>query len=289
MKVCGFTFVRNAVNFGYPVIESIKSILPICDEFIISIGNSEDNTESLIKTIDSRKIKIIHSIWDDNLRKDGQVLAIETNKAFDAISQEFDWAFYIQADEVVHEKYLDTIYSSMNQWKDNQKVESLLFKYLHFYGSFDYIGDSRKWYRNEIRIIRNNKNIRSYKDAQGFRINNKKLNVKVIDAYIYHYGWVKHPSTMKNKEKYFHKLWHDNKWMELNVKNEDLFDYSNVDSIKKFSGKHPEIMKEHIEKMNWKIELDTNKKNFNIKNRLLYKIEKVTGIRLFEYKNYKII
>jgi hypothetical protein len=289
MKVCGFSFVRNALNFGYPVVESIKSILPICDEFIISIGNSDDGTENLIKSINSPKLKIIYSVWDDSLRKDGQVLAIETNKAFNAISNDFDWAFYIQADEVVHEKYLDSIYSSMSRWEKNIKVEGLLFKYIHFYGSFDYIGDSRKWYRNEIRIIKNDKNIRSYKDAQGFRKNNNKLNVKPVDAYVYHYGWVKHPLLMKNKEKYFHKLWHENKWLEQNVKNEDLFDYSNVDSIKKYTGTHPEVMNEYIKKMNWDIELDTNKKNFDFKNRLLYKFEKTTGIRLFEYKNYKVI
>jgi hypothetical protein len=289
MKVCGFSFVRNAVKFGYPVAESIKSVLPICDEFVISIGNSEDETEALIKTIDSPKIRIIHSIWDDSLRKDGRVLSVETNKAFDSIPDEFDWAFYIQADEVVHEKFLDTIYSSMKQWKENRIVDGLLFKYLHFYGTFDYTGDSRQWYRNEIRIIRNNKNIRSYKDAQGFRINNEKLKVKPIDACIYHYGWVKHPSTMKNKEKYFHTLWHDNKWMQENVKNEDLFDYSNVDSIIRFTGSHPEVMTEHVKKMNWEIELDMKKKNFDLKNRLLYKFEKSTGIRLFEYKNYRVV
>src|SRR6478736_3802092 len=158
MKVSGFTFVKNAVKFSFPVVESITSILPLCDEFIVSVGDSEDGT-----------LELIRSVWDNSLREGGKVLAVETNKAFDAVSADSDWAFYIQADEVVHEKYHAEIKAQMQRWKDTPEVEGLLFKYLHFYGTYDYLGDSRKWYRNEIRIIRNDKAIRSYKDAQGFR------------------------------------------------------------------------------------------------------------------------
>ena len=107
MKISGFTIVRNAVLYDYPIVEAITSILPVVDEMIVLIGNSEDNTEELIRSIQSDKIKIHHSIWDENLKKGGVVLAIETDKAFQLISPESDWAFYIQADEVIHEKYHD--------------------------------------------------------------------------------------------------------------------------------------------------------------------------------------
>jgi glycosyltransferase involved in cell wall biosynthesis len=182
MKVSGFTFVKNAVKFSFPVVESITSILPICDEFIVSVGDSDDGTLELIQSINSPKIKIIRSVWDNSLREGGKVLAVETNKAFDAVLPDSDWAFYIQADEVVHEKYHAEIKAQMQRWKDNPEVEGLLFKYLHFYGTYDFLGDSRKWYRNEIRIIRNDKTIRSYKDAQGFRKSDQKLKVKPMDA-----------------------------------------------------------------------------------------------------------
>jgi hypothetical protein len=70
MKICGFTFVRNAVKYDYPIIESITSILPIVEEFIVSVGNCDDGTLQLIESINSPKIKIVHSIWDD-LHKEG--------------------------------------------------------------------------------------------------------------------------------------------------------------------------------------------------------------------------
>jgi len=288
MKVVGFSFIRNAVKFDYPIVESIASILPICDEFIIALGNSDDNTENLIKSIDSNKIRIIHTTWDDSLRKGGKVLAVETNKAFNQI-KEADWAFYIQGDEVIHEKYLPIIKESMEKWKDDQKVEGLLLNYTHFYGSYDFVGDSRRWYRREIRIVRADKNISSFRDAQGFRKNDRKLNVKHIDAWVYHYGWVKPPFEQQEKQKYFNSLWHDEEWIKKNVKQTNQFDYSTIDSLSIFEGTHPKVMQERINKLNWKFDFDPTKKNFGLKTKLLHWVEKKSGWRIGEYKNYKII
>lgn len=288
MKVVGFSFIRNAVKFDYPIVESITSILPICDEFIIALGNSDDNTEDLIKSIDSNKIRIIHTTWDDSLRKGGKVLAVETNKAFNQI-KEADWAFYIQGDEVIHEKYLPIIKESMEKCKDDQKVEGLLLNYTHFYGSYDFVGDSRRWYRREIRIIRADKNISSYKDAQGFRKNERKLNVKHVNAWVYHYGWVKPPFKQQEKQKYFNTLWHDEDWIKKNVKQTNQFDYSTIDSLSLFEGTHPKVMQERINKLNWKFDFDPTKKNFGLKTKMLHWIEKKSGWRIGEYKNYKII
>ena len=289
MKVSGFTFVKNAVKFSFPVVESITSILPLCDEFIVSVGDCEDGTLELIQSINSPKIKIIRSVWDNSLREGGKVLAVETNKAFDAVSPDSDWAFYLQADEVVHEKYLPGIKAAMQRWKDNPEVEGLLFKYLHFYGTYDFLGDSRKWYRNEIRIIRNDKIIRSYKDAQGFRKNDRKLKVKPVDAYVYHYGYVKHPADMKKKEWDMNRHWHDDSWIKENVQETAHFDYSKIDSLAKFTGTHPAVMQKRVNKINWKLDLDPTRKNFKLKKRLLHWFEQKTGIRLFEYKNYTVI
>jgi hypothetical protein len=290
MKVSGFTFVRNALKYDYPVVESVTSLLPICDEIIVGLGNSTDETEALVNSIQSPKLRIIPSIWDDNLREGGRVLAIETDKAFDAVAADSDWAFYLQADEVIHEKYLETIQKAMWQYKDDEKVEGLLFKYLHFYGTYDYTGDSRRWYNREIRIIKNDKNIRSYRDAQGFRKHNKKLKVKLIDAYVYHYGWVKHPARQKDKEKDVSKFWHSDQWIESNVKATDLFDYGNVDSLNFFKETHPQTMHQRIAQKNWHLDFDTKQKRFRkTKDKVLYWFEKQTGIRLFDYQNYKLI
>jgi glycosyltransferase involved in cell wall biosynthesis len=289
MKVCGFTFVRNAIKYDYPIVESISSILPICDELIVCLGNSEDTTLDLIKSVGDKKIKIIPSKWNDNLRNGGLVLAEETNKALDSVSIDCDWAFYIQADEVVHEKYLDEIHSTMVKYKDFRKVEGLLFKYLHFYGNYKYIGDSRKWYRHEIRIIRNDKHVRSFRDAQGFRKNGQLLKVKPVKAEIYHYGWVKHPFKQNEKQKNFHRYWHPDETVEKMVKEADKYDYSNIDSLKLFTESHPAVMKNRISLLDWDFEFDISRKHFSFKDKLLNFIEQNTGKRLFEYKNYRVI
>lgn len=289
MKVTGFTFIRNAIKFDYPIVEAITSILPVCDEFIVAVGNSEDETRQLIAQIGSPKIRIIDTIWDDTLRKGGHVLAVETNKAFDAISDDTDWAFYIQGDEAVHEKYLPEIRKSMEQWKDNPEIEGLLFNYLHFYGSYDFIGDSRRWYRKEVRIIRNNKKIRSYRDAQGFRLDGRKLKVKCVDACIYHYGWVKPPEKQQLRLHNFHRYWNNQEADNENMMINKPFDYSQTDSVAWFKDTHPQVLRERIKKKNWEFDIDPTQKKFSLKYRFLHWVEEKTGWRVGEYRNYTII
>jgi hypothetical protein len=289
LKVSGFTIVRNAIKFDYPIIEAITSILPLCDEVIVAVGNSEDDTLGLIRSINSPKIKIIETIWNDSLREGGRVLADETNKAFAAISPDTDWAFYIQGDEVIHEKYHSSIKDAMLRYKDDKRVEGLLFNYTHFYGSYDFIGDSRRWYRKEIRIVRNDKNISSYKDAQGFRKNGEKLNVKPIDASVYHYGWVKPPAAQQAKQQSFHKMWHDDEWMKKNIPQVNEFDYSQIDSLAKFTGTHPNVMRERVKRQNWKFTFDPTKKKLSMKTKMLMWVERTFGWKPGEYRNYKII
>ena len=289
MKVAGFSIVRNAIKYDYPIVEAISSILPVCDIIVIAVGKSEDDTLNLIKNIASPKIKIIETIWDDSLRKGGQVLALETNKAFDAIPKEVDWCFYIQADEVLHEKYIPSLKASMQKQLNKPDVEGLLFDYQHFYGSYDFVGDSRKWYRKEIRVIRNDKQIRSYRDAQGFRKNNRKLFVKTANATMYHYGWVKHPEKQQLKRKEFHKLWHSDEWVKQNISVADSFDYSQIDALKRFENTHPQTMQARIAQKNWSFDFDPSQKQFSFKNKILRKFEKLTGYRIGEYKNYVLL
>ena len=291
MKVGGFTFIRNAVINDYPVVEAITSILPVCDEFIVAIGNCDDETESLINAINSPKIKIINTIWDDSLREGGVVFAKQTDIAFNGLSPDVDWAFYIQGDECVHEKYLPLIKKEMEDNLNNSEVEGLLFKYLHFYGSYNFYGHSRRWYRHEIRILRNNKAIHSYRDAQGFRWDGRKINVKLIDAFIYHYGWVKPPAGLKHKLRNFNQFYHNDEWLQQNIPETFEFDYKNADRLIPFTGSHPAIMHKRIASTNWNLALDTKKlhKKMTFRRKLLQKIEDLSGWRIGEYKNYKII
>ena len=290
MKVTGFTIIRNAIKYDYPVVEAILSILPICDEFVVAVGNSEDETLQLIKNIDSPKIKIIETVWDDSLRKGGKVLAIETNKAFDAISKDSDWCFYIQSDECVHEQYLPAIKNAMNLYKDDKQVDGLLFDYVHFYGHYNYIGNSNRWYNKEIRIIKNDKAIRSYKDAQGFRkLDDSKLRVKQIDAKIYHYGWVKTPKAQQAKQENFHKMWHDDEWMNKNVSKVEEFDYSEIDSLDTFNETHPAVFMHRINQSNWTFTFDKSKITVSLKDQFKNAVKKLTGWQIGEYKNYKLV
>ena len=290
MKVSGFTFIRNAVLYGYPISEAIRSILPLVDEMVVAVGKSDDTTEDLIQSIGSDKIRIIHTVWDDSLREGGRVLADETNKALDAIAPDADWAFYLQGDEAVHEEDYGTIRQAMQQYADCPDVEGLLFRYRHFYGSYDYIGTARQWYRHEIRIIRPRSGVRSYKDAQGFRIGDRKLNVVPIDAYIYHYGWVRPPRVQQRKLSTFHRLYHSDEWVKTHTPQNEAYDYSNIDMLQPFAGTHPAVMAEHIARKDWEFVFDlATSKPRGLKNKVLFFIERLTGKRLFEYRNYHIV
>lgn len=290
MKVTGFTFVKNALIYDYPVVEAILSILPICDDFVVAVGMSDDKTLELIQAIDPTKIRIIETEWDESLREGGRVLAVETNKAFAEVAADSDWAFYIQGDEVVHEKYLPSIKEAMERYKNDKLVDGLLFNYLHFYGSYDYVGASANWYSHEIRVIKNDKSIYSYRDAQGFRKGeNQKLTVVPIDAYIYHYGWVKDPRAMQKKRQNFNKLWHDDTWIDENIEKVESFDYeSHVRELKRFDANHPEVMKPRIEQLNWEFDYDISENRRSGKDKTKAVLKKYFGIDT-TYRNYEIL
>jgi hypothetical protein len=287
VKVVGFTFVRNAVKYDYPVVEAIKSVLPVCDEFVVCVGDANDGTSELVSSIAPSKVKVFQSVWDPALMAGGAVLAEETNKAYAQVPEDADWCVYIQADEVIHEKYHRVLTEAMKFYKDDRRVDGLLLKYLHFYGSYDYVGNSRKWYSHEIRVIRKDPTIHSYRDAQGFRKSGKKMRVKEIDAYVYHYGWVRHPELQMQKILGFERLY-SNDEMASKVSKEATrnFDYSQIDSLTRFTGTHPKVMQERIASKNWTFDHDLSRKNFSLKGWLLHMLERMTGKRFFEYRNY---
>jgi hypothetical protein len=290
MLVAGFTIIRNALKYDYPVIEAVTSILPLCDIFYIGVGNSDDGTRQLIESIPSSKIKIIDTVWDDHLREGGKVLSIETNKVFDNIPKEYDWCFYIQSDECVHEEDLPKIKDALQAYRNDEAVDGLLFEYKHFYGHYKYIGIGRRWYKHEIRIIKNNKAIRSYKDAQGFRTSDgEKLRVKKTGAFIYHYGWVKSPKAQQAKQNSFHKMWHDDAWVKNNIPEIEEFDYNNIDLLDLYQGAHPNVFEARIKNANWNFKYDKTKVKTNLKYRFLFWVEKITGWRIGENRNYKIL
>lgn len=290
MKVAGFTFVRNVITYDYPVVQAITSILPICDYFVVAVGKSQDATLELVRSIGDPKIHIIETEWDDSLREGGRVLALETDKAFQAIPAEYDWCFYIQGDECVHEKDLPVLRANMERWLDDAQTDGLLFDYRHFYGSYDYIGMSRRWYRREIRIVRNDKKIYSYRDAQGFRKGNaEKLRVRLAHGHIHHYGWVRHPGVQQDKQLHFKKLYLSDEAALDHVGAADSFLYDGLEPLQHFDGTHPAVMLPRIQAQNWHFQSDPTQVRWPLKDRISNWVEKWTGWRPGEYRNYILL
>lgn len=293
MKVAGFTFIRNALLYDYPVVEAIRSILPICDCFVVAVGRSDDDTLHLVRSIGDPRIRVIETEWDDSLRAGGRVLAVETDKAFRAIPDDCDWCFYVQADECVHESDLPVIQSAMRQYLHDTDTEGLLFHYRHFYGSYDFVGASRRWYRREVRVVRNDKRIRSYRDAQGFRIDTgseaAKLRVRLIPAHIHHYGWVKHPEAQQRKQQNFNRLWHEDAVAQQRVGYQAIYRYDGTEPLLRYMDTHPAVMQPRIAAMNWQFAGDPTQARWSWKDRFSNWVELRTGWRPGEYRNYVLL
>ncbi len=248
MKISGFTIIRNGIIYAYPFKEAILSILPLCDEFVINVGKSDDQTLEIIKAIKDDRIKIIESDWDMTL-DGGRVLSVETNRAMTQCSG--DWLFYIQSDEILHEKYHDVVREEMKKNFHKKKVEGLRFKYKHFYGSYDYVQDNyRNWYIKEVRIVRRHEDIVSWGDAMDFRHKDgSKIKAKDIDAEIYHYGWVRPPERLIKKRKDFELLYTKGETAEKNISQYE--NYDDMGNLKRFNESHPAVMKERISESDW--------------------------------------
>jgi hypothetical protein len=100
---------------------------------------------------------------------------------------------------------------------------------------------------------------------------------------------VKPPKAQQAKQETFHKLWHDDVWMKKNIPVADAFDYSQIDSVARFTGTHPAVMEARIKKMNWTFSADPSQKKLTPKLKALQFIEQFTGWRIGEYKNYILI
>jgi glycosyltransferase involved in cell wall biosynthesis len=252
--ISGFSFARNLVKYDYPFIESIKSLLPIVDEFVIVVGDSEDNTLELVESINDKKIKIIKSIWNKGLAKDGLIYSEQTNIALANCNDNADWAFYIQGDEVIHEKDYDLILKSLEKYKDNKDILGLMLKYIHFKG--DYFSVDPYQYRRAVRIVRPGGVVISVGDAYGFArssdglfLDKSQSNlVRIVNAFVYHYGWVK--SLEARKDKFLIGV----DWYRGGIQNpEDINLLRNSNLIpegyfilKEFTESHPSVMKDRV-------------------------------------------
>jgi len=306
MKISGFTIIRNAVNFDFPVVESISSALDIVDEFIVVLGDSSDNTEALLGTIASSKLKIIRSDWDTRTyNQHGNIYAHQTDIALHACTG--DWCLYLQADEVLAPQAGAVITAACEKYLEDVSVEGFLLKYIHFFGAYDRYVDALHFaYPLEVRVVRNRKDIHSWGDAQSFRVipdfdldyarreGTRKLQCIELEAYMYHYGWCRDPRKMGKKVEE-QQIMHDGK---ASVKQAPYFDYGNLSVLPVFKGTHPAVMKRRIESTDWLHLLrydgavpEVLRKQFRLKYRLIGFVEnRILGGRLIAgFKNYKRI
>ena len=199
IRVSGFTIVRNAITLDFPVVASIRSLLPVCDEVVVNVGRSDDETLELVRSIDDPKVRILETEWDMTIRN--RVLGDETLRAMRACRH--PWGIYIQADEVLHERGADELAAAIVRHDADRQVEGLLVRYLHFYGDMDTIAVNRRWYRREVRAVRLDPalDIRPYQGAQGFRVGPelRKIRARVTGAEMFHYGWARPTQALQAK------------------------------------------------------------------------------------------
>jgi len=317
MKISGFSMGKNALKLYYPMRQSIESILPVVDEFVVALGDcdGDDHTRDEIEAIGSDKIRIIDTVWDIEKYPRGMEHAHQTDIAMEHCTG--DWLFYLQSDEVVHEKDLEKIRDRCRQLLHDREVEGMLFRYLHFWGDYEHLQDSHCWYRKEIRIVRNDPGIHSWESAQSFRripdfngLNYRqhegtyKLKVAEVDAEIFHYGWVRPPAVMQDKIKVFSMNHQGREKIEKQIaahKYDRIFDYGNLSRLRSFKDSHPSVMEDWIARFDWRDQLrytgparslnPVRSKHDKLKYRIISWIEKhlLFGRRLGEFKNYRLL
>jgi glycosyltransferase involved in cell wall biosynthesis len=285
-SISGFTFIRNGVELGFPFEASIRSLLPLVDEFVVVVGKSNDDTLARIHAIGSSKIRVIETIWNERMADRGFVYAQQKMIAQFACTG--DWAFYLEGDEVVHEAELANIRASVDQHHTNPAVEALVFDYFHFYGTPEFVANSPAWYRRECRLIRNT--IRSYApDGQYWLVtsNHKKgrnPQAALANAHIYHYGWVRSHETMQKKFDQVSKFWSHGA---------PTIRYSQFDAqvLQPFTGTHPDLIKPWLEssaEKSFTIDPDYKLSKREKRHRWLMKLEKAFGLD-FSRKHFKLV
>ena len=288
MKVSGFTFLRNGQRLDYPFVASIRSILPVVDEFVIALGPCEDDTEKMLRGIGDPKVRIIPTQWNERIRPDYSVkgFVYGQQKSIALFNCTGEWAFYLEADEVVHENDLPKIRAAMERHLDDKRVEALAFDYLHFYGNANTIVWSPGWYRSEVRIIRNTIPVWS-SEALFFNVveshkESRYPRAAHTGATIYHYGWVRNETQMNLKTAAVQKYWQN--------RASTLVNYRQIDAatLKLYTGTHPKTVQDWLPKAEgiFKADPDHPLSSREKKHRLMLRLESVFGVE-FSKKHYR--
>jgi hypothetical protein len=252
MRVSGFSFIKNGTKLAYPFIESIRSVLPVVDEFVLAAGESDDDTMDHLRALERGegrgKLRILEMRWN-TLAPHAFVYAAQSMAALYNCTG--DWALYIQGDEALHEEDHEAIRASLREADGDARVEGLVFDYIHFFATPGHVIQSPAWYRREVRIVRN-KNLKVIlpSDAQYFvkiagRRRLEYLACRRANARVFHYGWCRpeaqHVAKLQETAGYYG---------QAAPKASEVRTYAKVDPsvVKPFTGTHPAVMREWVQR-----------------------------------------
>jgi len=279
--VAGFTFVKNGVKYDYPFIESIKSVLPLCDYFVVVVGVGDDNTLELLKEVEGRNVVVLKTYWDEEIRKGGRLLAIEGTKSMMCIPPHYDWLIYIQADEVIHEDDYPVIREAMVKYHKDEGVEALALNIIQFYCSYEWYVVSPSWNFSMVRIFKPVVGVRVAGDGNTLAVFNRKIRAKVISARIFHYGWVKTTEIQREKRKNFERYWHTDDEVDDILKGEV---YKPL-PLKRYEGTHPSVMKPRIASFVFKGEVP--RRELTLTEKIRWKLRRLLGKDIFGYEGFE--
>ena len=284
----GFTLVRNAVKLDFPIVPAIRSVLEVCDEVVVNVGKSDDETRALVAAIGDPRVRILDSEWDFSRRN--LMLSIETQRAMDACRG--PWGIYIQADEVLHEDGARLLKERTREWDADERVEGLLVDYLHFYGGFDTIATSRRWYRREVRCVRLGSDIHPFQGAQGFRVGsgNRRIRARVTGAAMFHYGWARPARAIREKHEASKVIY---PWSrERTAREQASGQLEWIPLLRPFAAEHPRAARAWVAERAHDPERIIGPRRFRFEHLRFYLsdwIEQSTGARLFEFRNYVVV
>ena len=290
MKISGFTFLRNGQKLGYPFVASIRSVLPLVDEFIVALGPCDDDTEKMLRAIPDPKIRILPTTWNERIRNDYSIkgFVYGQQKSIALFNCTGDWAFYLEADELVHENDLPKIRAAMERHLNDERVEALAFDYLHFYGNKNTIAWSPAWYRSEVRILRNTIPAWGPKGLVFTVLDTQKKarypRAAHTGATIYHYGWVRSEAQMNLKSASVQKFWSNAQPAAM--------DYTQIDAavLKPFTGAHPQVIQDWLPAADGLFQADPRHQLTarEKKHRRMLWLEKTFGCQ-FNKKHYRLV
>lgn len=281
MRVVGVTIVRDAVRLEYPVVDAIRSVLPLVDEMIVNVGRSDDGTFEMIRLeFAGEKVVVLNREWDTSVG--GAVLAAETNFAMRYLPS--DWVVYAQADEILHEAGLACIRDAMTRYHEEEKIQGLTVEFVHHYGLPDIVASSRSWYRREVRIVKTGSGAESYHEAQGFRVGGERIRTATSGGTYHHYGWLRSCVALEQKSAADFRIYGRKAPRSFTTL---PWEYG----LKKFVGDHPKAMEGWLTGMEGRFPGigPRSWSRRDVRMAIADVVERVVGRRMWEYRNYEEI